>query len=233
MVAKVISRADTSPSSSLIGKPSVDNSPIPKMHFKGITVELTGPNGIPFAEYKDPVDFKDTDDMSHVLIELPPPEARQEFAIRYRVSDKTYFAADNVGGKRGFSIRFFFEETERNFLGDFSGKVIFGVRDNFEVVEEVYYGCDKETNKSFYTKPKFARIDVGKKPHSERLYRPTTDASAQAKWESKARLPLTRASPAALSMSSFGNAILSIHTKRRSRKVSSTQEAPSRLSVRR
>lgn len=61
------------------------------MHFKGITVEILDANGDVFQEYKDPIDLEDSDNMTQALIELPPPDAGQNFSIRFSSNNGKYF----------------------------------------------------------------------------------------------------------------------------------------------
>lgn len=47
------------------------------MILDGISVEIIGMDNAPFAEYKDPMELRDTPKLSQVLIELPHKDRPQ------------------------------------------------------------------------------------------------------------------------------------------------------------
>lgn len=51
------------------------------MLFDGISIHILHTNGSAYIEYKDPLELKDSENITQALIELPPPDLPQEFGF--------------------------------------------------------------------------------------------------------------------------------------------------------
>lgn len=129
------------------------------MRARSITVQLIGVDGEPFKEYKDPIDFQDTENLTHTLIELPPPDAYQEFSMKYSSDEKAYFTYTG-GLKNVLSFYHCFGESEPGDAGPFYGKFLHGVEEPVrrDVCPIAY---NPETNESVICKPCFTAMEIG------------------------------------------------------------------------
>lgn len=126
------------------------------MLFKGIKVSVINSAGQPFVEYKDAVDFQDSDAISHCLIEVPPVGECQDFTLRYSTDNLDYFE-----GRHDLCLTFrcFLTETPSSYYTA-SGKFLDLGIEKVEL-KGLRQGYDPVSKEKLYTKLPFVPLEIG------------------------------------------------------------------------